>query len=155
MKVEKEVLLEKLDKALDRATVISIQRGLPISLSRKVSLVGNLCVEKNEEGLYNVITLDKSILFENLSGFDVAVILAQRYNSGEGNAIREVLSLEKKFSKYHNDMIHYLHCMKKAKKKNDVERLSILEDKFQTAELLARNIKDKLTLFKRTKYSAE
>jgi hypothetical protein len=47
-------------------------------------------------------------------------------------------------------MIHYLHCMKTTKKKN-ADRLAILEDKFQVAEIHAKNIKDQLTLFKRMK----
>lgn len=152
MKIEKDILLEKLNTALDRATLISIQKGLPISLSKKISLVGNFCVEKNENGFYNVITLDRSIIFENISAFDIAVILAQKYNSGDMKSISEVLELEKKFSKHHVDMIHYLACMKQCKRKNNFEKLSILEDKFQTSELQAKNIKDKLASFKRIKY---
>ena len=91
------------------------------------------------------------MLFENISVFDVAVIVAQRYNSGAMRDVERVLQLEQKFSKYHIDMLHYLHCMKVARKKNDAERSAILEDKFSMAELLAKNTRDKIANFKRVK----
>lgn len=144
-------LVETLEKATDKAATLSIQRGFPITISKKSTLIGNLLVEKNKNDLYNVLKFDKSIIYENISVFDVAVIIAQRYTSGEYSVIGEVLKLEEKFSKFHIDMIHYLHCMKTAKKKNDNERLAILEDKFRMAELHAKNMKDKITIFKRVK----
>ena len=123
-------LLEKLGKATDRATTLAIQRGFPIPLSKKSSLIGNLCVEKNKCGYYDVLAPDKTILYENLCGFDVAVIVAQRYVSGEIGVINQVLILDKKYSKHHTDMLNYLNCMKYAHKKKDSERIYILEDKF-------------------------
>ena len=143
-------LLEKLDQATDRAAIVAMQRGLPLGISKKSVLIGNLVIEKNTNGLYDIIKANRNILYRDISVFDVAIIVAQRYNSGEYSTIREVLNLEKQFVKYHTDMTHYLHCMKTAKKK-DYERLAILEDKFQIAELHAKNIKDQLAHFKRMK----
>jgi hypothetical protein len=41
--------------------------------------------------------------------------------------------------------------MKAAKAHRDIERLAILEDKFQVSDTLARNTRDKITNFKRVK----
>ena len=148
--MDRTELLEKLGRATDRAATFALQRGVPVPISKKSVLIGNVFIEKNKFG-YNVVALDRMKLYENISVFDVAVIIAQRYNSGEMSAIKQVLFLEDRFTKYHIDMIHYLHCMRSAKKKNDVERMAILEDKFQVAESLARNIRDRIAFFKRVK----
>ena len=148
--MNKTKVLDTLDKVTDDTTIFAIQKGLPLILSKKSALIGNLLIEKNVNSFYDIYLPDKQILFENISSFDVAVIIAQRYNSGEHKIIHEVLELEEKFVKFHTDMVHYLHCMKSAKKK-DSDRLLILEDKFQIAELRARNVKDKIISFKRFK----
>jgi len=148
--MDRTELLEKLGRATDRAATFALQRGVPVPISNKSVLIGNVFIEKNKFG-YNVVALDRMKLYENISVFDVAVIIAQRYNSGEISAIKQVLFLEDRFAKYHIDMIHYLHCMRSAKKKNDVERMAILEDKFQVAESLAKNIRDRIAFFKRVK----
>lgn len=144
-------LLEKLDRATDRAAGMAISRGIPIPVSNKASLISNLLVEKNKSGFYDVKTLDGKILYENISVFDVAVIVAQRHTTGETSVIKHVLTLEGKFSKHHTDMVHYLHCMKGAKKSRDNERMAILEDKFQVSEQMAKNTRDKISNFKRVK----
>jgi len=143
-------LLDKLNRATDRAVTYAMQNGTPVAISKKSTLIGSLVIEKNKMGFYDIIKVDRSKLYENISVFDVAIIVAQRFNSGEHSIIKEVLELERRFAKYHTDMIHYLHCMKSAKKKN-ADRLAILEDKFQVAEIHAKNIKDQLTFFKRMK----
>lgn len=144
-------LLEKLDKATDKAASFAIQRGMPIQMSKKSVMIGDALIEKNERGTYDVLSFDKSMLYENISVFDVAVIVAQRHNHRETGVIKQVLTLEERFSKYHNDMIHYLHCMKSAKKKQDVDRMAILEDKFQLAEQKAKDTRDSISVFKRVK----
>ena len=142
-------LLDKLNRATDRAVTYAMQNGTPLAISKKSTLIGSLVIEKNKMGFYDIIKVDRSKLYENISVFDVAIIVAQRFNSGELSVIKEVLELERRFAKYHTDMIHYLHCMKS--KKKDTARLAILEDKFQVAEIHAKNIKDQLTFFKRMK----
>lgn len=149
--MDKLELLEKLDVATDKAATIAVQRGLPLKLSNKSVMIGNTFVEKNDIGGYDVLGFNKTILFEDISVFDVAVIIAQRYNSNESGVIKQVLLLEEKFSKHHSDMVHYLHCIRSAKKKQDSERMAILEDKFQVAEQLAKNARDRISVFKRVK----
>lgn len=144
-------LLDKLERATDRAASVAIQRGMPIQVTKKSVMIGNALIEKNDQGTYDVLNFDKSSLYENISVFDVAVIVAQRYNQHETGVIKQVLILEEKFSKYHNDMIHYLHCMKLAKKKQDTDRMAILEDKFQLAEQRAKDTRDSISVFKRVK----
>jgi hypothetical protein len=144
-------LLDKLDRVTDRAAAYAIRRGMPVQLSKKSILIGNTFIEKNNTGAYNVLGVDRSILYKDISVFDVAVIVAQKYNEHELGTIKKVLSLEERFSKYHTDMIHYLRCMKSAKKKNDTERMAILEDKFQLAEQFAKDIRDRISVFKRVK----
>lgn len=144
-------LLEKLDRATDRAAGMAISRGIPIPVSNRSSLIGNLLVEKNKNDFYDVKTFEGKILYEDISVFDVAVIVAQRHAAGETSVIKQVLFLESKFSKYHTDMVHYLHCIKGAKKSRDNERMAILEDKFQVSEQMAKNTRDRISNFKRVK----
>lgn len=144
-------LLDKLDRATDRGARLAISKGFPIRLSKKSTLIGNSFVEKTINGLYSVVTSNNKIIYENVIVFDVAVIIAQRYNTGELSTIRKILELEKVFSKHHNDMVHYLNCLKAAKKRHDIERMAILEDKFQVAELSARYARDSISVFKITR----
>lgn len=148
--MDKLGLLKQLGKATDSAAKLAIQRGYPVPISKNLTLVGNFIVEKNKCELYNILNSSKNILYENISTLDIAVILAQRCNLGERSAVEHILSLEEKYSKFHNDMINYLHCMKTAKK-SDSQRFAILEDKFRMAELLAKNTKEKIAIFKRLK----
>ncbi len=149
--MKKAELLESLDRATSRAATIAIQRGSPLQMTTKSTLIGNTFVEKNKNGFYDVLNFEKNTLYEDICVFDVAVIIAQRYTSHDTSTIKKVLHLEGRFSKYHTDMIHYLHCMKSAKKKNDVERMLILEDKFQIAEQFAKDTRDRISVFKRVK----
>lgn len=149
--MNKSALIAKLDKATDRAVTMALSRGMPLQVAKKSTLIGNIVVKKNSKDFYNVMTLDGNILFEDIPVFDIAVIVAQRYSAGEMSVIKKVLQLEEKYSKYHADMVNYLHCIKGAKKRNDIERMTILEDKFQASEIMAKNIRDGISVFKRTK----
>lgn len=144
-------LLDTLDKATDKAATFVLQRGYPIPVTKKSLLIGNSFVEKNNNGMYDVLNVEGKTAYKDISVFDVAIIVAQRLNTNEISAIKQVLFLEEKFSKYHTDMLHYLHCLKGAKRHNDIERMAILEDKFHLAELLAKNTRDKISIFKRVK----
>lgn len=144
-------LLNSLDSATKRAASFAINRGNPIRISKNSTLIGNTLVEKNENGLYDVIISDNVVLYKDISVFDVAVIVAQRHNLGESASIKKVLEYEEIFLKHHNDMLHYLNCLKSAKKRHDIERMAILEDKFQTAEILAKSARNNITSFKRVK----
>lgn len=149
--MERQVLLDKLGKATDRAALFAIHRGFPVPLSDTTVLVGNALIEKNKNNSFDVVGIDRTPLYANISIFDIAVIIAQKYSIGEHTSIKNILFLEDKYEKYHTDMIHYLNCMKSAKKQNDTERLSILEDKFQIAEMIAKDTRDKLAKYKRAK----
>ena len=149
--IDRTALIGELDKATSRAATFAIQRGHPIPVSKKSTLIGNTFVDKNENGLYDVLTFTRNLLYKDISVFDVAVTVAQRYNENQTGTIRQILFLDERFSKYRTDMQHYLHCMKGAQKKRDIERMSILEDKFQVAEQLAKNTRDRLSNFKRVK----
>jgi len=149
--MERSNLLENLNIATSKAATYAIQRGSPLSMDKKSIMIGTTFIEKNEFGSYNILSLDKSLLFKDISVFDVAIIVAQRYNLNEHNVIKKVLILEDKFSKYHTDMLHYLHCLKTAKKNHDIERMAILEDKFQQAEQFAKDTRDRISFFKRVK----
>lgn len=151
MKTTRTSLLDKLDRVTDRAATFAITRGLPIRVSNKSTLIGNTLVEKNTNGLYNIISADKVIIYKDILLFDIAVIIAQRHNSGESALVRKILALEERFSKYHTDMLHYLNCLKGAQTRHDLERMTILEDKFQVAEISAKKVRDSIAVFKRIK----
>ena len=144
-------LIEQLDQATDKAASFAIQRGMPIPGSKSGIWVGNTFVKRNKNGFYDIFSLNKDPLFENIMVFDVATIIAQRYTSGEFNTLKKVLDLEYTYSKHHTDMLHYLHCMKAAKKRNDYSTMAILEDKFQISEIRAKRIRDSIVFFKRVK----
>ena len=146
--MERAELLEQLEKATDRAAQFAIQRGSPISVSKKRSRIGNMTVEKNSKGFYNVLNMDNKTLYTDISVFDVAVIVAQRYNNGEFSTVKKVLKLENVYFKHHTDMVHYLHCYKGAKKRKDLDKMYILEDKFQTSEQLAKSVRNSISIYK-------
>lgn len=147
--MNRSYLIDTLDKATDKAASLAIERGFPIPGSKSEMWVGSACIKKNSSGCYDVTSLDNNMLFENIIVFDIATIIAQRYSKKEFKTIEKVLVLENKYAKHHNDMMHYLHCMKGAKKRKDFVTVSILEDKFQIAEIRAKSIKNDITIFKR------
>lgn len=143
-------LVDRLDKATDKVVEMAIKNCEPLSVSKKSTLIGNVSIEKNDTG-YDIVALNKNRLYKNISLFDIAVTIAQKYNNGEVSSIRKILVLEDKYSKHHVDMIHYLNCLKSAKQKHDLERMAILEDKFQEAEILAKMARNEISKFKRVK----
>lgn len=144
-------LLDKLNKAADLAAQFAVQRGSIKPAAKKMVPVGNVYVQKSNNNFYNILNFEQEVIFKDISVFDVAVIVAQRFSAGETSAIKKVLFLESCFSKQHTDMVHYLSCMRGAKTKHDLERMCILEDKFQTAEMRARILRDSISSFKRVK----
>lgn len=148
--MDRASIIEKLDKATDKAASFAIQRGMPIP-NKTDTWVGNTIVKKNSNGFYDILSLDKEILFKDISAFDIATIIAQRYTSGEFKTVEKVLKLENEYSKYRTNMIHYLHCMKGAKKRRDYDTMTILEDKFQISEIRAKTTKNNIAIFKRVK----
>jgi hypothetical protein len=150
--IDRVALLEKLDKATDGAAAIAVSKGELRPAAQNLTLVGKTFIRKNKTGLYDVTTLGVEPLYTDISVFDVAIILAQRYSEGDFGQIKQILTLESRFSKYHIDMLHYLHCIRGAKRRQDFEQMAILEDKFQVAEILARHIRDRISIFKKAKY---
>ena len=144
-------LLSKLDLVTDKAANFAIRDGVPIQSSKKGVYVGSTIIEKNNKGFYDISTIAGKLLYADISVFDVAVIVAQRYSNHEYGTIKKVLALEDTYAKNHTTMVYSLHCYKGAKKKMDYERQSILEDKFQTAEAKAKQARDKISFFKRVK----
>ena len=151
MKLGKRSIINKLDKVTSRAAKFALDKGYPLRTSKKEILVGNTIVKKSINGLYDVILPDNTVVYSNIVIFDVAIIIAQRYNLGETSVISNVSKLEERYVKYRNDMMHYLNCLKIAKGRRDLERMAILEDKFQVAEASAKIIRNNIAIFKRIK----
>lgn len=148
--MNRAALIDKLNRATDRAASLAISKCIPMKISKDTVLVGKTIVRRNSEDLYDVV-LNKTIIYKNITVFDVAIIIAQRYNSSEFKIVRKVLALEETYDKHHTDMIHYLSCLKGAKQRKDIERMAILEDKFQVAEIYAKVARDSISAFKRIK----
>lgn len=148
--MDRAAILNKLSEATDKAASIAIRRGLPIS-TKSGTWVGNTIVKKNSKGFYDVLSLDNKKLFTDIIVFDVATIIAQRFTDGEFRTIEKILILECAYSKHHTDMMHYLHCIKAAKLRQDYDTMAILEDKFQISEIRAKNTRDDIAIFKRLK----
>lgn len=148
--MDRASIIEKLDKATDKAASFAIQRGMPIP-NKSDTWVGNTVIKKNSNGFYDIFSLGKELLFKDISVFDIATIISQRYTSGEFKTVEKVLKLENEYAKYHTNMLHYLHCMKGAKKRRDYTTMAILEDKFQISEIRAKTTKNNIAIFKRLK----
>lgn len=149
--IDKFRLSKSLSEAIDKAASYAIKQGMPIANSPGSSWVGQTVVKKNSNGMYDILTLKNQLIYKDISVFDVAVIVAQKYSNGEFKTLRKVLVLEHTFSKYHTEMLHYLHCIKGAKRRRDYTTMAILEDKFQMSEIRAKNIRDNIAIFKRLK----
>jgi hypothetical protein len=144
-------LIAKLADVTDKAATLAIRRGTPIPTRDMGTWVGNTLIKKNKKGFYDIFTLNKEILFENIMVFDVATIISQRYSDGEFKAIKKVLDLEYTYAKHRTDMLHYLHCIRAAKLREDYDTMAILEDKFQISEIRAKKIRDNIAIYKRVK----
>lgn len=146
--MNRQFFIQQLDKATTKATSLVIKQPFPIAITKNKVIVGDLCIIKNKFGSYDILTKNYTKLYSSVYLFEVAVILAQSYIMDDMSMIKKVLMLQEQLEKHHIDMIHYLHCMKSAKKRRDIERMMILEDKFQVAESYARGIKDKISSIK-------
>ena len=151
MILDRAVILDRLDKATCRAATFVVQRGVPISIPRKGIFIGSVLIEKNANGFFDILDANENILYPDISLFDVAIIVAQRHSAGEYSVVKKVMYLDERFSKYRNDMTHYLHGIRGAKKYHDIERMCILEDKFQVAEVFAKSVRDCISFFKRVR----
>ena len=144
-------MLDRIDKATDKIAMVAIRRGTILPVAEKLIRVDEAYVQKSGHGFYNILDCNKDLMYRDICVFDVAVIVAQKYSKGQRMELKKVLALESSFFKYHTDMTYYLNCMKKVKVKKDIERLCILEDKFQMAEVHAKDLRDKISSFKRVK----
>ncbi len=149
--MDRTTLIAELNKAVYKAAKVAIQHGMPIPGRQSNTWVGNTVIKKNKDGLYDIFSLNKKQLFKDITVFDVATIISQRYTTGEFKTIEKVLALEDTYSKYRSDMLHYLHCIKGAKRRHDYDKMAILEDKFQVSEIRAKNTKNSIAIFKRLK----
>ena len=149
--MNKKPLIEKLERATNRAVALAIDNKFPLPITKNTTVVGNLLVEKNKKGFYNIASMSRSIIFEDIIVYDVAVILAQRYMDKDRSAVSRIIDLEQKYAKHRTDMIYYLHNLRSSLNRGDIERALILEDKFKLAEAHAKMLKDQLVLFKKLK----
>jgi hypothetical protein len=147
--MDRTVLLKRLDLATDKAASLTVESGFVVN--KKSIVIGKVSIQKNLKGFYDIYNNDGKMIFQDITVFDVAIMLAQKYNTSDIGNIKKILFLERKFSKYHVDMTFYLNCMKSVKKRKDYSRMAILEDKFQTAEMFAKDTRDKISFFKRSK----
>ena len=144
-------LLEKLDKATDRAAYMAVERAYPIQKDNASSFVGTTVIKKNNKGFYDIFIATGKLLYADIIVFDIATIISQKYTSGELKAIDKVLVLEQEYAKHRTNMMHYLHCIAAAKKRHDYDAMAILEDKFQMSETRARRTRDNISIYKRHK----
>lgn len=141
-------ILDKLDRITNAAAIAISGSGSPLCLSRDACFVGNFAVKKNKNDLYDITTIGGLSLYSDISSFDIAVMIAQRYRSGEKSSVNKILSIEKLHAKYYLDAVHYRRCLKLAKANKELERVYILEDKIQNASAMLKNIRQQLEVFK-------
>lgn len=145
---KKSVLIKALDKVADKTLSSLLQTCTPIPINDRIIMVGNSFVRKNNNKLYDVLSMNKNVIYCDLVTLDIAVIVAEKYSSGKISDLKKVISLEQKYSKYFFDMLNYLHCIKNAKKNKDLERYLILTDKYNEAKIMASTIKENILVFK-------
>jgi len=148
-KKDKARLFELFENAISKATQLTIQRHQDTIESKKKVQIGNLLVCKNSTNFYDIVDfVTKKIIYENIELYDAAIIIAHQENKNKKFLITEVLKIDKEYSKHTMDMAHYSHCYKIVKKKNNIDRMLVLEDKFQLSEQLSKMVKLKLLKFK-------
>jgi len=144
---DKSYLLFLFDNAIEQATQTAILRNQPIPTSKRDTYVGNYLVRKNNNNLYDIKD-GIEVLYENLYMYEAAISIAQRQNQGFDNSIKEIIKIDDDYGKHRNDMMVYLNCYKAAKQRKDIERMSILEDKFYMSEQLSKLVKQRIRRFK-------
>jgi hypothetical protein len=146
---DKEKLLSLFDNAIEKATHTTMQNSEPIITANKDTFVGLFLVHKKIDNCYEIReSASKKPLYKDIYLYEAAISIAQRLSKGITNSISEILKIDKDYSKHRNDMVHYLHCYKVAIQKKDIEKMSILEDKFQMSEQLSKLIKNRMSKFK-------
>lgn len=146
--IDRVALIKQLKDATDKAASFVIQRDV-LPSTRPGECIGNTIVRRNKNGFYDIFSLDNALLFENIIALDIATIIAQRYTSCEFSALKKVIDLETVYAKHRTDMLHYLHCMQAAKRRNDFTTLAILEDKFRISEVRASRARDSIVFYRR------
>jgi hypothetical protein len=147
----KQAILKKLDQATDRLVSDVIKQGLPLPISGKIVLVGNVYIRKNKDGTYDILRLNKTLIETNIYSYITALVLAQKYNIDDFSNIKKILYLDTRYSKYHSDVLNYTRCLRTARKNNDIERCSVLEDKIAEAELRAKSFLNQISIYKLSK----
>jgi len=147
----KQALLKKLDRATDRVVSVAVKQGVPLPISEKIILVGNVYIRKNRNSTHDILRLNKSLLETDIYSYNAAIIIAQKYNIDDYANIKKILYLDNRYSKYHTDVLNYTRCLSSAKKNNDFERCLVLEDKLAEADLQAKNLLNQITAYKLSK----
>ena len=114
--IDRIALIEQLKHATDKAASFMVQRG-----TLEPRRIGSTHIRRNKNGFYDIFSLNNKLLFENIMVFDIAIIIAQRYTSGEFSALSKVLDLES------------------------------VEDKFRISEVRASRARDSIVFYKRVK----
>jgi hypothetical protein len=143
---DREKLLSSLVDAVNKTARI-IATNNEISLLNKKQVINNLTVEIDNNGFYSINNTSQ-IIYKNITLLDSAIIIAQRYNKKQNNIINDVIELDKEYSKYCIEMIHYFRCYKRYKKSNDSQRMYILEDRYQLAYQNASMVKQKILRYR-------
>ena len=81
--IDRIALIEQLKHATDKAASFMVQRG---TLEPR-TCIGSTHIRRNKNGFYDIFSLNNKLLFENIMVFDIAIIIAQRYTSGEFSAL--------------------------------------------------------------------
>lgn len=145
---DKSYIIGLFDNAIEQAIRIAMQKNTPFVASKKNTIVGKYIVHKNDNDYYDIKDITtKMILYKDLSLYDSAIMIAQRQEKGR-SLITDILKIDEDYAKHRIDMNHYLNCYKIAKQRNDIPRMSVLEDKFRISDQLSKLVKKRLSKFK-------
>ena len=146
-------LLTMLSNAVNTATKAAMKGNRPMVISKRNTIVGPVSIDKIDTGTYTLrrATIIRP-LYTNIVLYESAVLIAQAYNRGDRDMIKEILTLESQYVKYSTDMLHYLTCYRAVCARNEIDRMLVLEDKFNTADETVKSIKYKLGKLRNSKH---
>ena len=138
-----------LGKVVHSAAKTAVTEAQPMVISRKKTLVGSLVVEKEPSHYYCVCrSTDSYLLYSGIALYETAILVAQSYVLGKKHNIKYLLGADQDYTKHRTDMVHYLECYKRLKESSDIERMQVLEDRFDISEEYSKIARQTITEFK-------
>ena len=141
-------LIESLNNITEKIAKKSIREGVPLYIDDSKILVGQITVEKDNDGFYNIYDLSRRCLYEGIGLLATALIIAKVRNTSSRRSLQTIFDLDIQYSKYKTDLIYLTYNLKKSQDRHDYERIDILYDKIQNTKMNMASLSEAIESFK-------